>query len=176
MTMSHHFEHQIAQAADNTLAPELRLALDAHVATCDACRALLAEQRDARALLMARPIVPVRDLSAQIRATLEAERPWIDRLNINWRLWSLRVAPVAAALAIVAMVLVRSVSVEVTTTAATGADGVTTSSDAAASVASALWTGDVSDDALFSLFLSASPDDALANYVQTAPASGAKEK
>lgn len=175
MNMSHHFEHDIAQAADDTLTPEKRHALDAHLVICDACRTLLAAQREARAALMARPIVAVRDLSAQIRHTLEAERSWIDRLNINWRVWSLRVAPVAAALGIVAVVLVRSV--DATSVPTTVADAtVTTTSDASASVVSALWTGEVSDDALFNLFLSASPDDALSNYVQPAPAVGAKEK
>ncbi|MBP6715893.1 MAG: zf-HC2 domain-containing protein [Acidobacteria bacterium] len=174
MTMSHNFEHQIAQAADDALAPELRRELDAHLATCDACRALLADQRDARALLMARPIVPVRDLSAAIRATLEAEQPWIDRLNINWRMWSLRVAPVATALAIVAVVLVRSGDVA-TTTPTTDPTVASTTSDSTDSVASALWTGEVSEDTLFNLFLRARPDDALENYVQ-APAAGAKEQ
>ena len=171
MTMSHGFEHQIAQAADDSLAPELRRDLDAHLAGCDACRGLFDAQRDARALLMARPIVPVRDLSAAIRRTLEAERPWIDRLNINWRMWSLRVAPVAAALVVVAVLAVR--------TAESGASAtdtaVVTSSDASASVASALWTGDISEDTLLTLFLRANPEDALANYVPSASA-GMKEK
>jgi predicted anti-sigma-YlaC factor YlaD len=170
MTMSHGFEHQIAQAADDSLAPELRRDLDAHLAGCDACRGLFDAQRDARAVLMARPIVPVRDLSASIRRTLEAERPWIDRLNINWRMWSLRVAPVAAALVVVAVLAVRTAD---SGTSATETAAV--SSDSSASVASALWSGDVSDDTLLTLFLRANPDDALANYVPSGSA-GTKEK
>ncbi len=169
MTMTHGFEHQIAQAADESLAPELRRDLDAHLAACDDCRALFTAQRASRALLMARPIVPVRDLSAGIRRTLEAERPWIDRLNINWRVWSLRAAPVAAALVIVAVMAVRSVDTTVEVTAS--------ADDSSASVASALWADDVSEDTLLSLFLNAGPDDALSNYVTSTPSvSGAKEQ
>lgn len=163
MTMSHGFEHQIAQAADDSLAPDARVTLDAHLATCADCRALLIAQRDARAVLRQRPIVAVRDLSAGIRRTLEAERPLIDRLNINWRLWSLRVAPLAAALAIVAVMTVRSVD---TTPAASETSVAAASGESSASVASALWTGDVSEDTLLTLFLRADADDALSNYVK----------
>lgn len=173
MTMSHGFEQQIAQAADDSLAPEQRRALDAHLVTCDDCRALFAAQRDARARLMARPIVPVRDLSAAIRMTLEAERPWIDRLNINWRVWSLRVAPVAGALVVVAVMAVRTA--ETSTAAITDtAVATATAGDATASVASALWSDDVSEDTLMSLFLRANADDALSSYVPVA--TGAKDK
>jgi len=174
MTMSHGFEHRIAQAADDSLAPDARVALDAHLAVCDDCRALLAAQRDARAVLMQRPIVAVRDLSAEIRRTLEAERPWIDRLNINWRVWSLRVAPVAAALAVVAVMAVQSVD---TSTALSEASNTATAGDANASVASALWTGDVSEDTLLALLLRADAEDALSSYVPAAtPVTGAKER
>lgn len=162
--MTHGLESEIAQAADDSLAPEQRHALDAHLTACDSCRALFDTQREARALLMRRPIVPVRDLSAQIRAALDAERPWIDRLNINWRAWSLRVAPIAAALVVVAVMLVRTVDTNTGTSVATNETSVA-AADTTASVASALWSGDVSEDTLFNLFLRARPDDALANYV-----------
>lgn len=163
--MSHGFEHDIALAADDSLDADRQQRLMAHLATCDDCRALLTEQRDVRAMLMARPIVPVRDLSAQIRATLEAEQPWIDRLNINWRVWSLRVAPIAAALAIVAVVLVRSADATVQNVTLAADATVATTSDDSQSVASALWSGDVSEETLMSLFLRANPDDALSTYV-----------
>lgn len=171
--MSHGFESDIAMAADDSLAPDRRRGLDAHLRACDACRTLLAEQRDARALLMARPIVAVRDLSAAIRATLEAEQPWIDRLNINWRVWSLRVAPVAGALSLVAVMLVSSIDGN-SATAATSEAAVTNSADVATPVVSALWSEEVSDDALFTLFLRARPDDELTNYA--ADIQGAKKK
>lgn len=173
--MTHGFESEIAQAADDSLAPERRRALDAHLVVCDSCRALLDTQREARALLTGRPIVPIRDLSARIRATLDAERPWIDRLNINWRAWSLRTAPVAAALVLVAVMAVGTV--DTNTTAPESDQPAVAATDSTASVASALWSGDVSEDTLFNLFLRARPDDALVNYVQSAPdVKDAKEK
>ncbi len=158
MTM-HGFDELIAQAADDSLSADQRRTLDAHLTLCADCRTLLAIQREMRALLMARPILPVRDLSAAIRATLEAEQPWIDRLNINWRVWSLRVAPVAAAIAVVAVLLIRAVDTTSTS------DIAATSTETPASVASALWTGDVSEDTLVTLLLHANPEDALSNYV-----------
>lgn len=163
MAMTHATESQFVRAADGSLdGPELA-ALQAHVASCDVCRDSLDAQSAARRALAARPIAPVRDLSAAIRATLESERPWIERLN--WRRLSLRVAPVAAALSLVAFLIVRSADPAVVRSADT-----TSTADAAATehtVASALWSGEVSDDQLLALFLSAHPDDALSTYVAT---------
>lgn len=161
------FDQLLAQAADDTLAPAQRAELDAHLLTCDACRARLAEQRDARAILMARAVLPVRDLSAGIRSLLEAERPWIDRLNINWRVWSLRVAPVAAALAIVAVMLVRAVD-----TASTSDATVAATTESSSSVASALWNGEASDDTLLTVLLHASPEEALSTSALDASGKG----
>jgi predicted anti-sigma-YlaC factor YlaD len=166
MNMTHLSEHELAQAGDDSLAPAARRDVDAHLAACADCRAHYTAQRDARALLRARPILPVRDLSAAVRRTLEAERPWIDRLNINWRVWSLRAAPIAALLVVLAVAAVRKAdtAAQASTDTATVAT-VTKATDPSASVASALWIGDVSDDTLLSLFLRANPDDALSSYV-----------
>ena len=158
--MTHLSESELLRAADG----EPSATASAHLTTCETCQALVDDQRAAHAMLTARPILPARDLSAAIRATLEAERPstlfgMVDRLNINWRLWSFRVAPLAAALALVAMVLVRTAD----TTTATGT--VATDTTSTSPVVSALWSGDVSEDALFNLFLTARPDDALGSYV-----------
>ena len=162
--MNHGFEELIAQAADEALTPESRRALDAHLDTCGDCRALLVTQREARAILRARPIVPVRDLSAAIRARLEAEQSWIDRLNINWRMWSLRVAPIAAALVVVAVLSVRSFDASSSTSNAAATSTTDTASADSTPVVSALWSESMSDDALLTLFLRARPDDELANY------------
>jgi anti-sigma factor RsiW len=155
MTMTHATESQIARAADGSLDEAELAAFDAHIASCGACRSQLDAQSAARRVLMARPIAPVRDLSAAIRATLETERPWIERLN--WRRLSLRVAPIAAALTLAALFLVR--------TADTNAPPQGTAVNGH-SVASALWSGEVTDDQLLTLVLSARPDDALSTYVQ----------
>lgn len=153
--MRHLTESEFVRVADGSLESGDVSALDvaAHVASCESCRAEVEAQLVARRALLARPIAPVRDLSAAIRATLDAERPWIERLN--WRRLSLRVAPVAAALTIAALLLVR------TPDAATPAP-----QTAGHSVASALWSGEVTDDQLLALVLNARPDDALASYVQ----------
>lgn len=169
--MTHVTESQFVRAADGSLdGPELA-ALHAHVASCEVCRDELDAQSAAHRVLAARPIAPVRDLSAAIRATLESERPWIERLN--WRRLSLRVAPVAAALSLLAFFIVRSADLALVRSAdpavVRSAD-TTTTADAAATehtVASALWSGEVSDDQLLTLFLSAHPDDALSTYVGT---------
>lgn len=154
MAMTHATESQIVRAADGSLDVAELAAFNAHVASCDACRTALDAQTAARRVLVARPIAPVRDLSASIRATLEAERPWIERLN--WRRLSLRVAPVAAALTLVALFLVRTAD-----TASPAVETVATDP----TVASALYSGEVSEEQLLSLLLSARPDDALSTYV-----------
>jgi len=164
--MKHLTEAQITHAADGSLESGEVSALDvaAHIASCDACRALVETQLVARRALLARPITPVRDLSAAIRATLEAERPWIERLN--WRRLSLRVAPIAAALTLLALFAVRTADsaagrASETTVAATELAPATNDH----TVASALWSGEVSEDQLLALFLSANPDESLSAYV-----------
>jgi anti-sigma factor RsiW len=157
MTMRHATEAELVRAADGSLDAAELAALNAHFASCAACRAELDAQTAARRVLAARPIEPVRDLSAAIRATLETERPWIERLN--WRRLSLRVAPIAAALTLAALFLVRTADTNASAQAATAAA-------TGHSVASALWSGEVTDDQLLTLVLSARPDDALSTYVQ----------
>ena len=152
--MTHLSESEFVRAADESMARDERAAFDAHLASCPSCRETLEAQVIARRVLVARPIAPVRDLSAALRRTLEAERPWIEQLN--WRRLSLRVAPVAAALTLVAFFLVRTPDTPVTIEAS-GTDQ---------TVASALWSGEVSDDQLLSLFLQARPDEALSTYVK----------
>ncbi|TAK18813.1 MAG: hypothetical protein EPO35_00945 [Acidobacteria bacterium] len=155
MGMTHLSESEFVRAADASMTREERAAFDAHLASCPSCRETLEAQMIARRALAARPIAPARDLSAAVRASLEAERPWIERLN--WRRLSLRVAPIAAALTIVALLLVRTAD-----TTAVAADSSATDH----TVASALWSGEVTDDQLLSLFLQARPDDALSTYVK----------
>lgn len=161
--MTHATESEIVRAADGSLEPAAQARLDAHLASCATCREELDTQLIARRALVARPIRPVRDLSATVRATLESERPWIERLN--WRRLSLRVAPVAAALTLVALLLIRTADVS-TGTASTAATAATPGASQGHSVASVLWSGEVSDEQLLDLFLKARPDDPLSTYVQ----------
>lgn len=163
--MTHVSESELLRAVDG----DPSATASVHLTSCDACRALVEDQRAAHAMLASRPILPARDLSAAIRATLEAETPsgWlglIDRLNINWRVWSFRAAPVAAALAVVATLAVRSIDTTGSATATATTD-TASASDSTTPVVSALWSGDISEDTLFNLFLTAHPDDALGSDV-----------
>jgi len=92
--MRHLTEAEFVHAADGSLGDAELAAIDAHLASCAECRAAIDAQTSAHRALAARAIEPVRDLSAAIRARLEADLPWIERLN--WRRLSLRVAPIAA--------------------------------------------------------------------------------
>jgi predicted anti-sigma-YlaC factor YlaD len=77
-------------------------ALDAHLATCPACRAWTAEQLEVRALLGARPLAEVpAGLLSGVRARLEDPPGWLDAAN--WQTWSYRLLPVAAALVALAL-------------------------------------------------------------------------
>lgn len=95
-------EPLLARAADGMLDPDRAAALAPHLHACSDCREALDAQRAVRTLLVARPAAPVpADLRARILAGLPERRAgsvagWIDVLN--WRAWTLRLAPVAAAL------------------------------------------------------------------------------
>jgi hypothetical protein len=157
MEMTHLSESELLRLADAE-AGHATGAEAAHLAACAVCREAVETQRLMHATLAAQPIVPVRDLSAAIRATLEAETPWLERLN--WRRLTLRLAPVAAALALMAILLVE------TGTPQTPPASASTPAATAHTVATALFSGDVNEDQLLSLFLSARPDESLATYVQ----------
>ena len=75
--------------------------LDAHLRGCAACRLALAEQRATRMALAARPaaLAPA-GLASRVVATVRADPHWMDLLH--WRMWALRLAPVAAALLLMA--------------------------------------------------------------------------
>jgi anti-sigma factor RsiW len=91
----------ILRSADGTLAPERRAELEAHVASCAECRAALGDQSAVRRLLREMDLAPApRDFAARVRARV-APQPGVFDL-LNWRAWTLRLAPVAALLALLA--------------------------------------------------------------------------
>ncbi|MXZ72106.1 MAG: zf-HC2 domain-containing protein [Acidobacteria bacterium] len=107
-------ESLLVRAAEGTLDTKRQAALDLHVAGCAACRGELDAQRSARALLAARPDAAVRPgFATRVMANLPAQDPagaldaaavaggaWLDLLN--WRAWTIRLAPVATTLAVAA--------------------------------------------------------------------------
>ena len=75
--------------------------LESHLQECAVCREALEGQQAVAAVLASRP--PSGASAAfvsRVMAAVEPERSWIDVLN--WRTWTFRLAPVAAALALVA--------------------------------------------------------------------------
>ena len=107
-------ESLLARAADGMLDAERLAAVEGHVAGCAACREALDAQRTARSLLAARPDTAVRPgFVTRVMANLPVQDPdgafddtaapvgdWLDLLN--WRAWTIRLAPVAATLLVAA--------------------------------------------------------------------------
>lgn len=152
------FESRLVRAADGALDAGDQIALDAHLHVCGACRAALADQRAVRQALAARPTLRAQpDFASRVAAAIEADQSWLDRLD--FRAWTWRLVPVAAALSFVTWMVVRG--------AATAATPGPTSTDAAIDadlpVAAALWDPSVSDTAVLSLMLRASANDKLAD-------------
>ena len=113
----------ILASVEGTLDPSARARLDAHAATCAACRRELDEQAAVKRMLADLPPVAVsRGFAARVRERVE-QRPWWMPAG-NWRLWTLRLAPIAALLAIFAVLPLRG--------DATGAGTVTTTAPVSA--------------------------------------------
>jgi anti-sigma factor RsiW len=92
----------IVRSADGTLAPGARGELDAHVASCAECRRALQEQRTVSRLLAdVPPDAAPPGFAARVRARVAPPQPSVFDL-LNWRAWTLRLAPLAALLALLA--------------------------------------------------------------------------
>jgi predicted anti-sigma-YlaC factor YlaD len=157
------YESLLVRAADGPLEAGDQVRLDAHLAACGACRAALEDQRAVREALAARPILRAQpDFAVRVTAAIDADRSWLDRLD--FRVWTWRLVPVAAALSLVAWVVVQS-STAVITTPSAGAATATSASALAGDlpVSAALWDSSVSDTALLSLMMRASANDTLAD-------------
>jgi hypothetical protein len=98
------FHALLARAADGArLEAGERATLDPHLASCEACRARLADQRDVAAVLRARTPWPASpQLGPRVAAALDAARGDAFLDVVNWRVWTGGLAPVAAALALAA--------------------------------------------------------------------------
>jgi len=95
------FVSLILRSADGTLAPEARAMLDAHLASCADCRAALGDQSAVSRVLGEIVLASApRDFAARVRARVAPQPSVFDLLN--WRAWTLRLAPIAALLALLA--------------------------------------------------------------------------
>jgi anti-sigma factor RsiW len=133
--------------ADETLDAVTRAAIESHVETCAMCRAVLETQRTVAAVLRTRPHDAVSpEFTARLAARLDAVSGWLG--IADWRVWTLRLAPLAAVLAL-ALFLGSGSSTQPTVTLEEWTVGGT---DAASSV-SLLWRSDVNSEALMETML-----------------------
>ncbi|MET0213086.1 MAG: hypothetical protein ABW292_08790 [Vicinamibacterales bacterium] len=91
----------LARRADDAeaLGASVGAEVDQHVAACAACRAELEAQRAVAVLLRARPADRLSwQFAARLSSRLDDAAGWFG--IADWRVWTLRLAPVAAALAL----------------------------------------------------------------------------
>jgi hypothetical protein len=108
-------ERLIARRADGaTLDPSTAAALERHFEGCVSCRGILVSQHTVADILRSRPADRVsRGFSARLASRLDERTDVFDA--IDWRAWTIRLSPVAAALALAAFLT----AAEAETTAAT---------------------------------------------------------
>jgi hypothetical protein len=124
-----------------------RAALDAHLADCAACREAADTQRAVSAWLRTRPADRVSpQFAARLASRLDAASGWFG--IADWRVWTLRLAPVAAALAM-AIFLGLDASTPTPVTLEDWTLGVSDSSSAA----SLLWQPGVSAESVMETML-----------------------
>ena len=159
------FTSLLVRVADGTASAQEQSQLHAHIASCPSCAAALDDQRGVRAWLQSQPQTGASlGFDTRVMASIRAEadgraRGWLD--SLDFRRWTWRLVPVAAALALVA--------VSVTRTDASGQTGTTSAAGGASAtdtlpVSSALWSDTVSESSLLSLMLSANADDTLGTH------------
>lgn len=159
------FTSLLVRVADGTASAQEQSRLDAHIATCASCAAALEDQRGVHAWLRSQPVTGASwgfdtRVMASIRAEAEGRsRGWLD--SLDFRRWTWRLVPVAAALVLAAVSVTGPDAANQLETAP--AVESTTATDTWP-VSSALWSDTVSESSLLSLMLSANADDTLATH------------
>ncbi len=170
MTEHPEFFSLLVRAAEGRLAPDDQARLDGHLAGCLACRDALEAQRAVRAALASRPpTLAAPDFQARVMAAIgrtRVARPrsleaWIERWD--FRRWTWRLAPVAAALVVAVLSVLYGTTGRLTAASSSAAAG-------QLPVSAALWAPSVSDTSVLSLMLEANPDDSLASHLTTGKA------
>jgi anti-sigma factor RsiW len=159
------YEALILRAVDGAGDAAGRGRLDAHLATCATCREAIDTQRVMRAALVARPAAAASgDFAARTMARIAAGMPrreqWMD--VFDFRRWTWRLVPAAAALA----VLVLTIGQNTSSSETSPSDGATLAASTDLPVSAALWSSDVSAADLLSLMLEAAADDSLAQSLE----------
>jgi hypothetical protein len=151
------FDDQLVRAAE-VAAAEIDPAFAAHLSTCGACRAALDEQRQVRAMLMARPALAASPaLRVRVRDAIERERTWTG--VIDFRRWTWRLVPVTAAVALLTWFGIQSTA---------GGSSTETAEPGDLPVSAVLYAADVSDASALTLVLRAHADERLASYLEPA--------
>ena len=133
--------------------------LEAHLDGCPACREAVAGQEDVAAVLSARPVAELPlGFATRVMAHLDGPPTWLD--VINWRRWTVRLAPMAAALLVVAAVgLGPPEAVEPVEFSDLVTDWVGAGDAAGPPPFSLLWQDEVTEDTLLEAVLTANPDE-----------------
>lgn len=156
----------VARMADGALEDDDRAALDHHLAACATCRAALETQRAVATVLRARPQAAApATLAARLAAEIAIESAWLG--VADWRGWSVRLAPIAAALVLAAVLWGGGRQAQPAASLApiveTWMMGDRTDGLPATSV---FWQADVSADTLLVTVLRSGPDDVLETGTQ----------
>jgi len=145
----------IVRAADGSLDEQGSHLLAAHTSTCATCREALASQVLVHDLLAApRSVATSAGFTARVMAALGRES-WME--VFDFRRWTWRLAPVAAAVAVAAYAVLGSARARSAGTSAIVPD---------VPVASALMSDAVDQHELVSLMLFASPDESLTSALK----------
>jgi len=150
----------IARRADESGGDDRSAALDAHVSGCADCRTALDEQREVVAVLRSRPVAPVSaTFSQRLAGRLDDASGWFG--IADWRIWTFRVAPIAAALALVALLTSSSARTQTSTTTQTTApitiDEWARSGLDASNASSVLWQREATTESLLESMVTGRP-------------------
>ena len=126
-----------------------------HLAQCEGCRQELESQAAVAAILASRPLAEApRGFAGRVMAELDPAPNWLDMLN--WRVWTFRLAPVAAALVLVAALgFGPTEAAEPLEFTDLVADWVADEDGGALPPASVFWQDEVGDDTLLEAVLTA---------------------
>ena len=151
-------ERAVIARAAGRLDPAAAERLEAHLDGCAACREAAGSQDAVAAVLSARPAAALPlGFATRVMARLDGPPTWLD--VINWRRWTVRLAPVAAGLLVAAAVGLRPAeAVEPIEFSDLVTDWVEVDDAAGPPALSLLWQEEVTDDALLEAVLTSGRD------------------
>ena len=133
--------------------------VEQHLEQCEACRETLTAQRHVATLLSERPAADVPlGFAGRVMVNLEPVSGWMEALN--WRVWTFRLVPVAAALVVVAVLgFGPTEAAEPLEFSDLVAEWVVEENGEGLPAFSLFWQGKVTDDTLLEAVLTANPDE-----------------